>query len=126
MAKTKKVSIIFAVLAVIVVIIAIFAVKEELSLKKEGYYSDDYESSLQVLQDTIQKLRKDIAYYEQEIQKIDLEREVLRKELKRIIEDNEKVDTELANGDWDYNIRFLSEYLSEKDSVGEWHRFDDN
>ncbi len=119
MAKTKKVSIIFAVLAVIVVIIAIFAVKEELSLKKEGYYSDDYESSLQVLQDTIQKLRKDIAYYEQEIQKIDLEREVLRKELKRIIEDNEKVDTELANGDWDYHIRFLSEYLSEKDSVGE-------
>lgn len=119
MTKSKKVSIIFAVLAVIVVIIAIFAVKEEMSLKNEVYTEEDYETNLQILKDTIQKLQKDIAYYEQEIQKIDLEREVLREELKRIIEDNEKVDTELANGDWDVNIRFLSEYLSKKDSVGE-------
>lgn len=79
----------------------------------------EYTESIRLLTDTISGLRNEITRYEEEIARIDLERENIKKELQLIIEGNEKVDNALANGDWDDNIKFLSEFLSEKDSLGE-------
>lgn len=118
MNKTNRVNIFLAIIAVIAIIIAIFVLSRSGSTSESPIYTKDYEKNIKVLNDTIQKLRTDIAYYETEIERIDLERDSIRRELQQIIKDNEKIDTELANGDWDYNIQFLTDYLSEEDSVG--------
>ena len=104
---------------VIAIIIAIFALGNKSS---EGS-SDQTEhiENIRELNDTIKVLREDIARYKSEIERIDLERNAIREQLKRIIEDNEKTDSELANGDWDVNLRFLSDFLSEEDTVGKRH-----
>lgn len=113
-----RVNIILVIIAVIAIIIAIFAVNR-VGSSTCATYEKEYKENLKVLNDTIHELRSNIARYEQEIERIDLERENIKKELQQIIRNNEKVDSELANGDWDYNIKFLTDYLSKKDSVGE-------
>lgn len=119
MNRTNKVNIFLAIVTIIAIIIAIFALNRTVPSESPLYTLEDYERNIKVLNDTIQELRRDIARYETEIDRIELERSKIKKELELIIKDNEKVDTELANGDWDYNIRFLTDYLSEKDSVGD-------
>lgn len=77
----------------------------------------DHSEDIHRLEDTIKVLREDIAKYQSEISRINLEREAIRKELKRIMNDNEKTDSILDNGGIDANIKFLTEYLSKKDSL---------
>lgn len=117
MERKVKVNIFLIIISVLAILFAIFA----LSRSKPSDIPisvEEYEENIRVLNDTIKSLREDIAKYKEEIKRIDLERESIKKELKIIIKDNEKVDTELANGDWDTNIKFLTDFLSEKDSVG--------
>ena len=116
MERRVKVNIFLIIISVLAILFAIFA----LSRSESGapISVEEYEENIRVLNDTIKSLRDDIAKYKEEIERIDLERESIKKELKLIIKDNEKVDTELANGDWGTNIKFLTDFLSEKDSVG--------
>lgn len=117
MERKAKVGIFLVILAVLAIIIAIFA----LSRSDDSVYpipTQEYEENIRMLNDTIKTLKGDIAKYKQEIENIDLEREKIKKEMELIIRDNEKVDTELANGDWDTNIGFLSDFLSEEDTLG--------
>lgn len=118
MERKTKVGIFLVILAIGAVIIAIFALSRSDSDSAE-IPVQEYEENIRVLNDTIKVLKEDIAKYKMEIERIDLEREKIRKELELIIRDNEKVDTELANGDWDTNIKFLSDFLSEEDTVGD-------
>lgn len=111
-----KVNIFLIILTIVAIIIAIFALSR--SNITPLVPTKEYEDNIRILSDTIKSLKVDIARYKLEIERIDLERETIKKELERIIRDNEKVDTELANGDWDTNIRFLTDFLSEKDTVG--------
>lgn len=122
MRKLNIVSIFFGILTIAAIIIAIFA----FSRKTTRIDYSAYEERITELTDTIKQLKKDIETYKVEIDKIDLERENIRKKLEIIINENEKIDSELTNGDWDFNIRYLSEYLSEKDSLGERHSSCDN
>lgn len=117
MERGTKVSTFFGIMTVLAIIIAIFA----LSRSKETSFpsTQEYEENIRVLNDTIKVLKEDIAKYKLEIERIDLEREKIKKELELIIRDNEKVDTELANGDWDTNIGFLTDFLSKEDTLGE-------
>lgn len=114
MKRGIRVNIFLAILAVLAIIIATFALSRSGSVSPD---MQDYEENIRVLSDTIKVLKEDIAKYKLEIERIDLERERIRKELELIVRDNEKVDTELANGDWDTNIKFLSDFLSEKDTL---------
>lgn len=116
MERKTKVGIFLVVLAVLAIIIAIFALSRSNSVSPIP--TKEYEENIRVLNDTIKVLKADIAKYKLEIERIDLERENIKKELELIIRDNEKVDTELANGDWDTNIKFLSDFLSEEDTLG--------
>ena len=110
-----KVNIILVITTIVAIIIAIFAVSR---LKtEEDFYAIEHEKNLKVLNDTIKELKEDIARYKLEIDRIDLEKEKIRKEVKLIIKNNEKTDAELANGNWDDNIRHITDFLSEEDSV---------
>lgn len=112
-----KVGIFLMAVVIIAIIIAIFALNSrdsELSPSVE-----EYKRNICALNDTIKVLKEDIEKYKAEIERIDLERGRIKKEVALIIKDNEKIDTELANGDWDTNIKFLSDFLSEEDTLGE-------
>lgn len=117
--KTNRVSIFLAIVTAMVIIVAIFALSRSPLSEAPTYDEGDYDINIEALGDTIRELRKNIAKYETEIQRIDLEKETIKRELELILRHNEEIDTELANGDWDYNIRFLTEYLSEKDTLRE-------
>lgn len=116
MERKIKVGIFLVILAVLAIIIAIFALSRSNSVSPIP--TQEYEENIRVLNDTIRSLKEDITKYKLEIERIDLEREKIKKELELIIRDNEKVDSELANGDWDTNIKFLSDFLSEEDTLG--------
>ena len=78
------------------------------------------------LNDSIKLLQQDIIRYQEEIEKIDLERQTIRELLEQILSDNEKVDSELVNGNLDFNVQFLTDFLSQEDSVGKRYRGGDN
>lgn len=108
---------IFSVIVVgVAIIIAIFAMSRT---NDSPVIPEEYEENIRALNDTIKVLKEDIAKYKLEIERIDLERRKIREELELIIKDNEKVDTELANGDLDTNIKFLSDFLSKDDTLGD-------
>ena len=117
MERNVKVCIFLVGVSILAILFAIFALSR--SIDAPPISAEEYEENIRILNDTIRGLREDITKYRAEIERIDLERESIRKELKIIIKDNEKIDTELANGDWDTNIRFLTDFLSKKDSMGE-------
>lgn len=116
MGRETKVNTFLVVVTIIAILFAIFALSRTNSISPIS--TREYEENIRILSDTIKVLKEDIAKYELEIKRIDLEREKIKKELELITKDNEKVDSELANGDWDTNIEFLSKFLSEKDSLG--------
>ena len=118
MERKGKVNILLIVVAVIAILFAIFA------LSRSG--DRKYKENIRNLNDTIKSLKGDIAKYQYEINRLDLERVKIRKELELIIRDNEKIDTELANGSWDDNIKFLTDYLSKADSLGGRHGVGNN
>ena len=117
MERKTKVGIFLVILAVLAIIIAIFALSRG-SDTASVISTQEYKENIRVLNDTIKSLKEDIAKYKLEIERIDLEREKIKKELELIMRDNEKVDSELANGDWNTNIKFLSDFLSEEDTLG--------
>lgn len=116
MERGGKVGIFLIILAVGAIIIAIFALRETEDIYPASI--EEYEENICSLNDTIRSLKEDISKYKLEVARIDLEREKIKKELELILRDNEKVDTELANGDWDANIKFLTDFLSEEDTMG--------
>jgi chromosome segregation ATPase len=115
MKRRVNVGIFLAIVVTGAIIIAIFALSR--SGESSPIPMEEYEENIRILNDTIKELKDDIAKYKLEIERIDLEREKIKKELELIIKDNEKIDTELSNGDWDTNIEFLSRFLSEEDTL---------
>lgn len=114
--KNNKVFIFFGVVAIAAIFIVIFAVGGSRDVLPDITI---YEEKIQNLNDTIKGLKEDIAKYQAQIDTLEVERDSIRKEIELIINDNEKVDSELSNGDWDTNIKFLTEFLSKKDNMGE-------
>lgn len=117
MGRKSKVNVVFIIIAVIAIAVAIFSLSKS-SSNPPIIDSEIYEDSIRTLNDTIKELKEDILLYQKEIERIDLEREKIRQQLNQIIKENEDTDIELSNGDWDYNIKFLSDFLSKKDSLG--------
>lgn len=113
MKRGAKVDVFLIVVVIIAIIIAIFALSQDSRVSSV----EEYERNICVLNDTIRELKEDITKYKAEIERIDLERGRIKKEVALIIKDNEKIDTELANGDWDTNIKFLSDFLSKEDTL---------
>lgn len=117
MTKGHKVLVVFLILGIAAVLLG--ALYYDVQERKRYY--EEYQKSLMSLNDSIATLRSDLAQYEVEIKKLDLERDSIRSEIKIIFKDNEKINSYIANGGWDYNLRFLTDFLSNEDSVGEGH-----
>ena len=111
----------------ILLIIAIFCIfAHEVKVQRTIALLEEYQQKIQVLDDTISSLKKDICRYEEIIDKMSKEREDIKKQVKQIIKEHEKTDSILDNGDWDDHIGFLSDYLSEEGGSGEGHGTGDN
>lgn len=117
MGRKSKVNVVFIIIAVIAIAVAIFSLSKS-SSNPPIIDSEIYEDNIRTLNCIIKELKEDILLYQKEIERIDLEREKIRQQLNQIIKENEDTDIELSNGDWDYNIKFLSDFLSKKDSLG--------
>ena len=118
----RKVNLFLIILGFVAIFVIAYALDKYKQHTDEPIYpKKDYTEQIQMLTDTIQGLKKDIEIYKTEIERIDLERSNIKKELTKIIRDNEKIDTELVDGDLDYNIEFLTKYLSEKGADWERH-----
>ena len=118
----RKVNLFLIILGFVAILMVAYALDKYKQHREEPIYpKKDYTEQIQMLNDTIQGLKKDIENYKSEIERIDLERSNIKKELTKILRDNEKIDTELADGDLDYNIEFLTKYLSEKGTDWERH-----
>ena len=116
MGRKSKVNVVFIIIAVIAIAVAIFSLSK--SSSNPPIIDSEIYDNIRTLNDTIKELKEDILLYQKEIERIDLEREKIRQQLNQIIKENEDTDIELSNGDWDYNIKFLSDFLSKKDSLG--------
>ena len=123
----RKVNLFLIILGFVAILVIAYALDKYKQHTDEPIYpKKDYTEQIQMLTDTIQGLKKDIEIYKSEIERIDLERANIKKELTKILRDNEKIDTELADGDLDYNIEFLAKYLSEKGTDWERHNSSNN
>ena len=123
----RKVNLFLIILVFVAILMVAYALDKYKQHREELIYpKKDYTEQIQMLNDTIQVLKKDIENYKAEIELIYLERVNIKKELTKILRDNEKIDTELADGDLDYNIEFLAKYLSEKGTYWERHNSSNN
>ena len=118
MKKVSGVNIFLIIVTACAVLIAIFAVIRQ-RLPQDDTAAEEYKRTMTLLGDTIQDLKADIVLYEARMKDLDEERDSLKHELQLIIKDNEEIDSHLSNGDWEYNIKYLSEYLSEEDPSGQ-------
>lgn len=122
MSTKRKVNLFLTTLGLVAILVVAYALDKYKQHREESMHpKKDYIEQIKMLTDTIQGLKKDIEVYKLEIKRIDLERANVKKELIKILRDNEKIDTELADGDLDCNIKFLTRYLSEKGADWERH-----
>ena len=114
MKRATKVNLIFGAIAVGAIIIAIFAVS------RVGKHQPDpnaaYIENIRALNDTIQALKFDIELYKQKVSEIDFERKAIIADLEKIKKEYEKNNQSIRDGGIDDDIRFLTDYLSKKDS----------
>ena len=66
--------------------------------------------------DAIQALKLDIELYKQKVSEIDFERKAIIADLEKIKREYEKNNQSIRDGGIDDDIRFLTDYLSKKDS----------
>lgn len=119
MGKERKVSILFGAVGIIAIIFAIFAYNGRVT--DTGVSVEIRETRVKELKDSIEALRMEIASFKKRVDSLNSERDRIRVQIKKILIENEKVDRVLANGDWDANIRFLSDFLSKEDTLGKRH-----
>lgn len=115
--KNKVTIIILTTIAIIAIIIAIFATAKRNNNVRE--IEKQYRENITILNNVIGELKAEISKYQKEIEKTDLEREAIRKELNLIINDYKKNDSRLVNGSCNDNLLFLSEFLSKDDTLRE-------
>ena len=113
--KNKKVNILLVIIGIMAILFAIFAYNR--TPQRISVPPKEYMEHIKELEDSIRMLRVDIHQYQKRLDTLKKERTKVEYQIKEIIKDNEKTDRILANGDWDTNIRFLTDFLSKKDSV---------
>lgn len=118
MERRVKVSAVLLITAIfLAIIVGIFVLRA--TPQATPVPTKELEEDINALNNTIASLKEDIAKYEVELARLDLVRKQLKEELELIIEENDKMDTELTNGSIDANIKFLSDFLSKDDTLGE-------
>mgnify|MGYP000873377719 CR=1 FL=1 len=110
----RKIVPILLIVGVILIIFAIFVGKDTTKVDITPYKMD-----ILHLEDSIKELRSNIYHYQSKLDSLQEEREKIHVQIKEILKENEEIDRILVNGDWDANIRFLTEFLSKEDTLGE-------
>lgn len=114
MERNTKVNIVLIIISILAILFAIFVISDKDA--KTPSSIEEYEEDIRILSDSVKILKEEIEAYKVEVGRINAERENIKKEMELITRDNEQIDSTLANGDWDDNIKFLSDFLSEKGS----------
>ena len=111
----------FAVLPYVVlafILFIIFAKKSEYEVRERQYKEsvERYEEIIAHLDSTITFFEGSIETYKDSILLLEETKRALEKRLYNIRKESEKTFAHIISSDTDWNIRFLSEYLSEEDS----------
>lgn len=103
--------IILVIIGLFVILIIIFAQGRisELSQKEQKVQIDRLNSEIASLRDSIR-------CYTKEIDDLENKREEIKEVIKYIEVEKEKKNIDIINGDIDYNVKLLADYLSKKDS----------
>ena len=116
MIKDKKVSILFGIIGVLAILFAIFAYDR--TPRTVTVHSKEHLQRVKDLEDSVKMLRNEIQQYQGRLDTLRQERIKIRYQIKEILKENEATDRTLANGDWDTNIRFLTDFFIRKRFCG--------
>lgn len=119
MFRSKKVNILLGITIVMGVLFVIFASNNFRREPKSENNLREYRKRSKELEDSIKELQANIHEYKVAIKELKQKRTEIHYRIKRILNESKEIDTTLANGDWDTNIRFLTEFLSKEDSLKE-------
>jgi peptidoglycan hydrolase CwlO-like protein len=113
--KNNTVNIFLLAITIVSVIVAVVAWNKPIPSNPR---IEEYEVKIKTLNDSIRKFEKDITGYKTKIDSFEQDRKIIKNKIKLIKKEYEKTNRDLINGNLDYHIRFLADYLSKKDSVG--------
>ena len=88
--------------------------------EREKYYRgriEVYKQQVETLDRKVTSLETSISHYKDSVATLEKARILLEWQLQHIRQENEQTVAHIVSSDTDWNIRFLSEYLSEEDSV---------
>lgn len=115
----KKIFIVLPYVVLAFVLFIIFAKKSEYAERERQYQEriEEYKAQVLMLDWKVMHLEGDIAQYKDSISALEETKRSLEKRLQHIKQDNEKTVAHIISSDTDWNIRFLSDYLSEENSI---------
>lgn len=114
--KENTKNIIFIIIGVFVILIIIFAQSRISRLSEKNRWKE-----IESLNAKIDSLRDSIKWYNVEIERLEKEKHKKDEVIKYIDVERDKKDISIINGDVDYNIGFITDYLSKKDGYFEGH-----
>lgn len=115
----KKILIVLPYVVLAFVLFIIFAKKSEYKQREAQYQEQirEYTAKVQALDSRIEYLEGNISQYKDSISALEETKRSLEKRLQHIKQENEKTVAHIISSDTDWNIRFLSDYLSEENSL---------
>ena len=115
----KKIFVVLPYVVLAFVLFAIFAKKSEYAERERQYQEsiNEYKQKVLELDGRVMHLEGDIAECRDSISLLEETKKSLEKRLQHIKQENEKTVAHIISSDTDWNIRFLSDYLSEESSI---------
>jgi len=115
----KKIFIVLPYVVLAFVLFIIFAKKSEYAERERQYQEriEEYKAQVLMLDWKVMHLEGDIAQYKDSISALEETKRSLEQRLQHIKQDNEKTVAHIISSDTDWNIKFLSDYLSEENSL---------
>lgn len=113
--KKYKIEIILVAITIVSIFIAIFALNRGPKVViSEKLHTEDIRN----IEDSIRVIGRKIDSLNWIINTTTVRSVKIEKQLEKLQKYEKETNSNIANGSWDYNIKFLTKYLSEKDSIG--------
>lgn len=111
----NKLEIILGTITIVSIFIAIFALNRTQDVKVS---KDEHLNEIHNIEDSIRVVSNKIDSIGYIINSTIIGDLNVKKQIEKVNEDEKETDHNIDNGSWDYNIKFLTDYLSKKDSIG--------